>query len=44
MKNVISRFAVRAFTFGMLAAATIASSAWDQEEGHKVMKKTMLDK
>lgn len=44
MKNMISRFAVRAFTFGMLAAATIASSAWAQEETAKVTKKTMLDK
>ena len=43
MKNMISRFAVRAFTFGMLAAAAISTSAWAQEEGAKVTKKTMLD-
>ncbi|MDO4221748.1 MAG: MotA/TolQ/ExbB proton channel family protein [Akkermansia sp.] len=44
MKNMISRFAVRASILGMLAAATLSSSVWAQEEATKaVTKKTMLD-
>ena len=44
MKNMISRFAVRASILGMLAAATLSTSAWAQEEATKaVTKKTMLD-
>lgn len=43
MKNMISRFAVRAFTFGMLASVTLSSFALAQEEGAAVKKKTMLD-